>query len=225
MKKRYRKRFIIGLAMLFLSLLQAIYARFTPYFPGDVQVTRFVQSFNNHFLVSLMEAISRGFTGFPAILLVAVCVAVIWWRLGIRAAALMAAAAALSPVDGVLKFLIQRPRPTAILVNILMPASGLSFPSGHSFFATMTLGMMTYFVIKYISNRTLRWVLAAGLILSILLVGFSRVYLGAHWSSDVVEAYFIAGGFVLLLSVVYEQLMRDKTGDAKTGLLKTHAGK
>ena len=89
----------------------------------------------------------------------------------------------------------------------------------------MTLGMLTYFVIKYISNRTLKWVLAAGLILSILLVGLSRVYLGAHWGSDVVEAYFIAGGFVVLLSVVYEQLLRDKTGGAKKSVSNTPAGK
>ena len=225
MKKRYRKRFIIGLAMLFLSLLQAIYARFTPYFPGDVQVTRFVQGFNSRFLISVMETISRGFTGLPAVLLAVVFVMVIWWRLGIRAAAFMAGAAVLSPVDDILKFLIHRPRPPAILVNIIMPASGLSFPSGHAFFATMTLGMMTYFIIKYVTNRKIKIVLTAGLIISILLVGFSRVYLGAHWGSDVVESYFIAGGLVLLLSVFYEQILLDRTGRSKTGLLKTKAGK
>jgi membrane-associated phospholipid phosphatase len=39
-----------------------------------------------------------------------------------------------------------------------------------------------------------------------LLVGYSRVYLGVHWGSEVVESYLIAGGFLLLLTALYEQI-------------------
>jgi len=43
-----------------------------------------------------------------------------------------------------------------------------------------------------------------------LLVGYSRVYLGDHWLSEVIESYFIAGGFLLLMTVFYEQIKESR---------------
>jgi membrane-associated phospholipid phosphatase len=218
--KRYHKRFTIGIALLLFSIIPAIFAYYTPYFPGDIQITVFIQGFRSEFMTSLMEAVSSLFTGLPAILLVVVFVAVILWRLGMLAAIFMALAGALSPADDILKFIIRRPRPTANLVNIILTSPGLSFPSGHAFFTTMTLGMMIYFIIKYVPNRPLKVLLSSVLIFVILLVGYSRVYLGAHWSSDVVESYLIAGAAVMLLTVLYEQVLISRPGYIKTGILK-----
>jgi len=46
--------------------------------------------------------------------------------------------------------------------------------------------------------------------LIILLVGYSRVYLGDQWLSEVIESYFIAGGFLLLMTVFYEQIKESR---------------
>jgi undecaprenyl-diphosphatase len=103
------------------------------------------------------------------------------------------------------KLIIEQPRPSTSLADIITPLGGLGFPSGHAFFAAMVLGMLIYFILKNVSLPAVRVLLVSILIFIILLVGYSRVYLGDHWVSEVIESYFIAGGFLLLLTVFYEQ--------------------
>jgi membrane-associated phospholipid phosphatase len=68
---------------------------------------------------------------------------------------------------------------------------GYSFPSGHSFFALVVYGMLAYWLTRDAPRRARRWgwALAVGLI---LLVGFSRVFLGEHYPSDVAAGYAVA---------------------------------
>ena len=128
-----------------------------------------------------MTIVSQGFTGIPAVLLVIACVLIIWWRLGMLEAIFMAATGVLSPIANLFKLIIEQPRPPATLANIITPFGGLGFPSGHAFFAAMVLGMLIYFILKNISLPAVRVLLISVLIFIILLVGYSRVYMGDHW--------------------------------------------
>lgn len=213
MNKSLGKRLIIGLVLLVISVILAVFAHFTAYFPGDIPAARFIQSLNSQFLTSFMLLVSQGFTGIPAVVLVLVCVLIIWWRLGRLEGIFMAAAGVLSPIANLFKLIIEQPRPPASLVGIISPAGGLGFPSGHAFFAAMILGMLIYFVLRYVSLQPLKWLLVSVLLFIILLVGYSRVYLGDHWASEVIESYIIAGGFLPLLTVFYEQ----RKGSKRTG--------
>jgi membrane-associated phospholipid phosphatase len=73
-------------------------------------------------------------------------------------------------------------------------AFGFSFPSGHSMGAFIAYGMLAYILNLnlVIRRRRIRRALVASLFLIVVLVGFSRVFLGAHWFSDVIGG-FIAG--------------------------------
>ncbi len=92
-----------------------------------------------------------------------------------------------------LKHVFARPRPTEVLR--IVTESGSSFPSGHTMAAACFYGFLIWLVWQMVHDRRLRGLLTALLALIIVLVPTSRVYLGAHYCTDVL------GG--LLISMVY----------------------
>jgi undecaprenyl-diphosphatase len=76
--------------------------------------------------------------------------------------------------------------------------SGPSFPSGH----VNTNSVIAVFCTLFYRRRGwLYWFVALG-------VGYSRIYLGAHWPSDVIATFFLAGGEALLLLGLFELIWR-----------------
>jgi membrane-associated phospholipid phosphatase len=114
-----------------------------------------------------------------------------WIVLGGWAAALLGSGL----LDGALKFAIRRPRPE-LAANFLSKLSW-SFPSGHSMASLVTYGMLAYLVVLALKGRQ-RLQIAAALsaVILILSIGFSRLYLGVHYFSDVIGG-FTAGALWL----------------------------
>lgn len=101
----------------------------------------------------------------------------------------------------IIKNIIDRPRPP--LINALVTETSYSFPSGHTFVSIAFYGLLVYFVIQSEKNKFFKIIsFIIGLFL-IFLVGLSRIYLGAHWPSDVL-ASFAAGA--AWLSVIITSL-------------------
>ena len=71
-----------------------------------------------------------------------------------------------------------------------------SFPSGHAFFAMTLFGLLAYFAFTRMPRRFLRMLTFLSLLALILLIGASRVYLGAHWPSDVLAGYLFGAVFL-----------------------------
>ena len=98
-------------------------------------------------------------------------------------------------LNELMKFAFQRARPT--LHNPILALTGYSFPSGHTMTATLLYGFLAIFVFQVVRAWRLR--VFAALISAILvaMVGLSRMYLGAHYLSDVLAA--VAAGIVWLV--------------------------
>jgi undecaprenyl-diphosphatase len=93
-------------------------------------------------------------------------------------------------LNGVLKNLFDRPRPS--IVDHIDVVHSLSFPSGHAMASLITYGSVAYLVARLETTarlRTTTWTVAVILIMGI---GLSRMYLGVHYPSDVI-AGFVAG--------------------------------
>lgn len=86
-----------------------------------------------------------------------------------------------------LKAIFQRPRP--VLPNPLVIETDWGFPSGHVMAAMIVYGALLALLVPLLARRVARIGLTAGLLLLISLIGFSRLYLGVHFLTDVLAGY------------------------------------
>ena len=95
-------------------------------------------------------------------------------------------------LNQIAKIIFSRPRPIGIN---LIEESGFSYPSGHAMVSMAYFGFIAYLLYKKSPNKLIKSILIISLFIIIFLIGFSRIYLGVHYLSDII------GGF--LLSIVY----------------------
>jgi undecaprenyl-diphosphatase len=100
----------------------------------------------------------------------------------------------------VLKGVFQRTRPE--LFDTGYQASFYSFPSGHATVAVGFYGMLTV-MLAYRSQGAGRWAVATGGVLVVLLIGFSRLYLGVHYPTDILAGYLSALLWLVCVGGVY----------------------
>ena len=100
----------------------------------------------------------------------------------------------------ILKILIERPRPPLDMQAII--ETGYSFPSGHSVAAMSMYGFLAYLLYRDTTSRTVRWLTVSVASALILLVGWSRLYLGVHYLSDVLAGFLVGAAFLYLAIIV-----------------------
>ena len=98
-------------------------------------------------------------------------------------------------VGVVIKGRVARPRPTADLARVYDSPESYSFPSITSFFAAVFLGMVGYLIWR--PRRRVAIVTVGGLLL--LSSGLSRVYVGAHWATDVLGGWLLGGAWLFVM--------------------------
>lgn len=106
-------------------------------------------------------------------------------------------------LNSIIKVIVQRPRPP-IELQIAVHPSNFSFVSSHTFITCSLWGLVIYYLIKYCSNKYIKYI---GIFFSILwmgFVGFSRIWLGVHNPTDVFGGYFLA----VILLMVYIKIIR-----------------
>ena len=111
-------------------------------------------------------------------------------------------------INTILKEILQRPRPIGYrIVNEI----GYSFPSGHSMVSMAFYGYLIYLVYKKMENVVAKTILIVTLCVLIIAIGISRIYLGVHYTSDVLAGYI--GGIaylIVFISTMNVTLLREK---------------
>ncbi len=100
-------------------------------------------------------------------------------------------------LEQIIKFLIQRPNPGTDIIQSM----DYSFPSGHAIYSIILFSLLIYFYKDKIKNKTMKIFFILIDVLIILFVGFSRIYVRAHWFTDVIGGY--AAGFFILTVVLW----------------------
>lgn len=93
-----------------------------------------------------------------------------------------------------LKAFFARERPT--FANPLVVERFYSFPSGHAMLSMICYGLLAYFVLQRVRHNGLRALVLVLALVFIAMIGFSRLYLGVHFFSDVVAGYLAGGAWL-----------------------------
>ena len=189
-------RLYIGLGVVAVLIFAA---RLFATFPGDEAVLGWFQTQRHTMPTTFMEVVSEaGRAWFLLGLMGVVALSLIASKK--RELVFLFAVMFVMVLGPLFKVLADRPRPPIDLVRLTEPLAGSGFPSGHTFQSTLVFGAMIYLASLLIRRRWLRWTVQGTFIALILGVGVSRVYLGAHWPSDVAGGYIIAT--LVLVAVV-----------------------
>ena len=108
-------------------------------------------------------------------------------------------------LNQLLKYIIQRPRPDGYR---LIAESGYSFPSGHSMVSMAFYGFIIYLIWKMVKNKKIKYISCGVLGLLIPMIGFSRIYLGVHYASDVIGGFAISIVYLLLFTNVTRSILQ-----------------
>lgn len=192
--------------VVFFSIL-ALFSHLFPYFGFDLVITRWVQSYDQSWILKYLTLISMigNITFLPLFVLFSFGVLYLF---KLKTEALLNLVSILSAlfVNGILKTLVNRPRPVASLVDIYTVVYDKSFPSGHTMTYTVVFGFLFYLVMRRTKNKVLKTILGGILILPIMTVGLSRIYLGAHWTSDVLGGYLLGALWLYGIISYYKYL-------------------
>ena len=106
-------------------------------------------------------------------------------------------------LNQLLKRILQRPRPEEFRI---INESGYSFPSGHSMISMAFYGYLIYLIYKYVKNKYLKWFLITILGILIVNIGIIRIYLGVHYTSDVLAGFLISISYLIVYISIVNKL-------------------
>lgn len=104
-------------------------------------------------------------------------------------------------INYTLKQILHRPRPTECRI---INESGYSFPSGHSMVSMAFYGFLIYLIYKNIKNKYIKFGLIGVIGILIISIGISRIYLGVHYTSDVVAGFLLAISYLIIYIKIWK---------------------
>lgn len=104
-------------------------------------------------------------------------------------------------VNEIMKNIITRSRPIGIN---LIEETGYSFPSGHTMVSLSFYSFIVYLLLKNIKNKPKKITLIISLIIFVTLIGFSRIYLGVHYLTDIIAGLLLSSIYLIIFISIHE---------------------
>jgi membrane-associated phospholipid phosphatase len=196
--------FLLGGALLAFAHVAEDYLTGDPLVRWDVHLATWLHAHSSPKLVSTFEVVTyAGNAVVLAALVATACLLLLRRRMVNEAAFLALVALGIELLNGALKLVFHRPRPELAFVHL----ETYSFPSGHAASATAVYGALAFLLVRR-ASWTRRLALWASAVLVVAVIGFSRLYLGAHYLSDVLAGFCVGGGWLFACLIAFETFGR-----------------
>lgn len=189
---------------------------------------RWIQTFmvanRSQWLTSTMQAVTL--LGDSSFVIGVVCIVGIIWSYFARSLhpliLLVVTYLGARVIESAVKQLSHRPRPP--IEQAIDHFTRFAFPSGHAIYAITIYGMIAALLSMVSRQRQRRLAMWVGATLIVALVGSSRIYLGAHWLTDVVGGYILGVAWLIILLVTTQRsdVVRTKTSQSHVTRQKVH---
>jgi membrane protein DedA with SNARE-associated domain/membrane-associated phospholipid phosphatase len=194
---------LLGGAWMFLGILEDVVSS-DPLVQFDHVVFTALQKLRTGPVDAVMIAATELGSAMVAIAVIAALSVVLAWKRCWRTLAYWLTAVGFAQaLVWMLKITLERARPIAMYTG----ADRFSFPSGHAASSIVLYGFLA-FLLAYGQRARVRWAITLLAALLVGLIAFSRLYLGAHWLSDVLAGLSLGTAWVALLSIAYLQHVR-----------------
>lgn len=170
----------------------------------DLLVSQELQEDQSQLLDAVMKSFSWLGTVYVATIMIALFSMVFFAFKYIKEGFFMLSCILSGGVSYVLKTMIDRPRPTVDFVRIVEETHYQSFPSGHVLFYTVFFGSLIVIALSSgILKLSMKIVSTFFCAAMIVLGAISRIYLGAHWFTDVLGGFIVGVLFVMITGSIY----------------------
>lgn len=195
--KKINKKIFIPISLLLLFIINTILVITNKVIFIDKSIYSFIIKYSSEVTTTIMKIITFfGSTIWIVVLSILIFIMFLVLKQKDKAYKIASSIILSTIINNIVKIIIRRPRPEYITVV----EKTFSYPSGHTMASTTLYGILLYLLLK--SNLKKTYKIVFGIILGILplLVGISRIYLGAHFFTDVFGGYLLSG---IILTIIY----------------------
>lgn len=201
----------------FLALVQDILTH-DPFVQADVRIINLIADFSDLSAAKFFLLVTY-LGSWPIVMSLGVVVFIILFLLIERRQALffVSSVAITAGIYSILKLIIHRPRPD--IGYSLISRNGFSFPSGHATMSIVFYGLLGYLIYRICKKWWQKLLIVTTTLVIVYFIGFSRMYLGVHWPSDILAGWAVGLSILIFAITLFVEQERFASSNKKNSFL------
>lgn len=201
----------------FLALVQDIITH-DPFVQADVRIINLIADFSDLSAAKFFLLVTY-LGSWPIVMSLGAVVFIILFLLIEKRQALffVSSVAITAGVYSILKLIIHRSRPD--IGYSLIPSNGFSFPSGHATMSIVFYGLLGYLIYRICKKWWQKLLVVTAASATVFLIGFSRMYLGVHWPSDILAGWAVGLSILIFAITLFVEQERFASSNKKNSFL------